>query len=266
MIDGFGRKITKLRVSVTDKCNLRCKYCMPKNKVKWMPREDILSLEEIAEVVGVASELGINKVRLTGGEPLVRRNIIKLIKMIRDIKGIDDIAITTNGILLAEYAKELVEAGLDRVNISLDAVDPDRFSEITGGGDVTKVFQGIDAAIKAGLKPIKINCVVRKSSDEADAKAVKAYADSKNLKTRFIRLMNLKTGDFSVVEGGEGGNCEICNRMRLLSDGTIRPCLFSDIGFNVRKHGIKEAFELAAKHKPKMGGSCLQHWMHSIGG
>jgi len=266
MIDPFGREITKLRISVTDRCNLRCQYCAPKEKVNWLNRNEILSLEKIAEVAKIGSELGLTKIRLTGGEPLMRKNIVKLIQMLNELPKVKDIAITTNGILLEQYAKSLVKAGLNRINISLDTLDPEKFYQLTGGGDLTKVLRGIEAAIDAGLKPIKLNCVVQTNSNESDAEQIRTFAKEKGIKARFIRLMNLKTGDFSVVEGGEGGNCKICNRMRLLCDGTIRPCLFSDIGFNIKQHGIEKAFELAAANKPKMGGSCLQYWMQQIGG
>lgn len=266
MIDQFGREITKLRISVTDRCNLRCQYCAPKEEIKWRKRNEILSLEKIAEVAQVGSELGLTNIRLTGGEPLARKNIVKLVQMLNALPKIEDIAITTNGIFLEQYAKDLVRAGLNRINISLDTLDPEKFYRLTSGGDLAKVLRGIDAAIDAGLKPIKLNCVVQENSNEADAEAIKAFAKEKGIKARFIRLMNLKTGDFSVVEGGEGGDCKICNRIRLLCDGTIRPCLFSDIGFNIKQYGIEKAFELAAANKPKMGGSCLKHWMQQIGG
>jgi cyclic pyranopterin phosphate synthase len=265
MQDNFGRQITKMRISVTDRCNLHCKYCMP-HKVKWLPHKKILSLEEIAEVATVAATMGIDQIRLTGGEPLLRKNICKLIQALKKINGITEVAMTTNGVLLNKFAKKLFESGLDRINISLDTLDQKKFSEITKGGNIKKVLAGIDAAIDAGLHPIKLNCVIEQSSQEADAQAIKNYATERNIKARFIKLMNLKNGHFSGVEGGNSGNCEICNRIRLLCDGSIKPCLFSDIEFNVRKLGIKQALEMAAKHKPKMGGSCLERWMYEIGG
>lgn len=266
MKDRFGRVITKLRISVTDRCNFRCQYCMSEKSVNWKDKKDILTLEEITDAVRIAASMGITHIRLTGGEPLLRQNLVALIKEIKTIPDIQEIAMTTNGILLPAFAQSLADAGLQRVNISVDTIDPKRFREVTQGGDLKQVFNGIDAAISAGLTPIKINCVVRESSSETEAQGVKAYAERKGIKAQFIRLMNLKTGIFSTVEGGEGGNCKICNRIRLLCDGTVRPCLFSDIGFNVRQYGAKQAFTLALAHKPEMGGSCLQHWMNQIGG
>lgn len=266
LTDPFGREITKLRIAVTDRCNLRCWYCMPESNIEYLPHEKILSFKEITDVVEIAANLGIKKIKITGGEPLLRNNISQLIKMLSAIKNIDDISMTTNGILLTEFAEQLAANGLNRVNISMDTLDSEQFCYLTSGGDINKVLAGIDAALKAGLMPIKINCVVEKSANESHAQTVKKYAADKNIKVQFIRLMNLQKGTFSVVEGGEGGRCEICNRIRLLCDGSIRPCLFSDISFNIREFGIEKALELAIKNKPKMGGSCLQNWMYQMGG
>lgn len=266
MIDSFGRNITKLRLSVTDRCNLRCFYCMPKKPIRFLSKEKILSFDEMIEIVKIIAKKGINSIRITGGEPLMRKNICELIYRIANVEGIQDVSMTTNGILLAKYAKALKKAGLHRINVSLDTLNSERFREMTAGGELSEVLNGIEKAIEADLNPIKLNCVVRESSDEEDAKEIKAYAKAKKIKARFIRLMNLKTGDFSVVEGGEGGNCKICNRLRLLCDGTVKSCLFSDIGFNIREWGIEKALTLALENKPEMGGSCLTQWMNSIGG
>jgi len=266
MQDNYGREITKMRISVTDRCNLHCKYCKPNKDVKLLPHKEILSLEEIAEVVTVAAGMGIDQVRLTGGEPLMRRGICQLIKKIKKINGITEVSLTTNGILLPKFVKKLVASGLDRINISLDTLDAKKFCAMTRGGNIKAVLKGIDAAIAAGLQPIKLNCVVEVSSQEDDAQTIKNYAEEKGIKARFIRLMRLKDGHFSKIEGGSGGDCKICNRIRLLCDGSIRPCLFSDIEFNVRKLGVKKALEMAVKHKPKMGGSCFERWMYQIGG
>jgi len=266
MIDGFGRKITYLRISVTDRCNLRCRYCMPEDGVELLRHEDILSFEEIIEITKTAVEMGITKVRLTGGEPLVRRGVINLVAEIAAIKGIEDFAMTTNGILLSQYAKSLADAGLKRVNISLDMIDADRYQQLTRCGDINDVLNGIEAAQKAGLDPIKLNCVHGQFSEPSDVQAVKEFGKSKSLQVRTIRQMFFETGCFSVVEGGNGGNCASCNRLRLSSDGKIRPCLFSDISFNVRQLGVKQALEAAVAHKPKAGGPCSNNFMHRIGG
>jgi cyclic pyranopterin phosphate synthase len=266
MKDRFGRSIEYLRVSVTDRCNLRCRYCMPEEGVTFIPREKILSYEEIAEVVRVAARHGVWKVRLTGGEPLVRRDVSRLVAMLAPIPGVRDLAMTTNGLLLARFAEELAKAGLRRVNVSLDALDAARFREITRGGDVRQVLAGIEAARKAGLVPIKLNCVVEEHAGEQDARAVAQWGREKGFEVRFIRRMNLAQGAFSLVEGGSGGDCAHCNRLRLSADGFLRPCLFSDLRVSVRELGPERAFEEALRRKPKAGDRNRAGGMHSIGG
>jgi len=271
MIDAFGRRINYLRISVTDRCNLRCRYCMPPEGVPLVWREDLLSYEEIAEVAREAASRGVNKIRLTGGEPLVRRDLVRLVAMLAEIDGIRDLAMTTNGTLLARHARELARAGLHRVNVSLDAIDPARFAAITRGGDVRQVLAGIAAAAATGLTPIRLNCVVEPDCSHTDARAsdardVAAYAAANGFEARFIRQMNLSGGTFSVVEGGHGGNCPRCNRLRLTNDGYVRPCLFSDLGFSVREHGAAEALALALNDKPRSGSACTTLAMHAIGG
>jgi cyclic pyranopterin phosphate synthase len=165
-VDSFNRSISYLRVSVTDRCNLRCVYCMPPEGVAWVPHENILRFEEIARIVRLGAELGITKVRLTGGEPLVRTGIVSLVAMIAAIAGVDDIAMTTNGILLADYAQELASAGLHRVNVSLDTLRPDRFRAITRLGNIEDVERGIAAAREAGLEPVKVNTVLMRGVND----------------------------------------------------------------------------------------------------
>ncbi len=266
MKDRFGRTIDYLRVSVTDRCNLRCHYCMPAGPVALLRQEDILSFEKIAEVVEVAVGMGFTKVRLTGGEPLVRRDIDVLVRMLAEVEGIEDLSMSTNGILLTDYAHVLSVAGLHRVNISLDSIDPQRYADISGGGDVQRVFAGIEAARNVGLLPIKLNCVVTESSAEPDALAVAEFARENDLQVRFIRMMDMATGTFSVVEGGSGGDCPRCNRLRLSSEGLVRPCLFSDLGFSVRELGTRSAIERAIREKPEAGAPCTHNWMYGIGG
>ncbi len=266
MYDRFNRKINYLRISVTDRCNLRCVYCMPAEGIEMVGHNEILSFDEIVEVTNVAVSMGVDKVRITGGEPLVRKGIIGLIKMISAIRGINDLAMTTNGILLHRFAGSLAEAGLNRVNISLDTMDPGKYRSITRLGNIEDVFLGIEAAQQAGLEPIKINCVVKKSSDEPDALAVKKFALENNLIVRFIPEMNLETGTFSIVEGGDGGNCKMCNRLRLTATGKIKPCLFSDIEFDVRELGPEAAINLALRNKPQSGTVNHVNRFHNIGG
>jgi cyclic pyranopterin phosphate synthase len=239
---------------------------MPEAGVQLLRKEEILSLEEIAEVVKVGAKLGIKKIRLTGGEPLVRKGIVELVEMINQVEGIEEITMTTNGARLPKFAEPLKKAGLDRINISLDSVDPDQYERITRGGNLKKVFEGIRAAKNAGLTPIKINVV--KFSDEANQQTdlIKKFATDEGLQVRFITQMDLRTGEFTQVEGGDGGNCAICNRLRLLADGTIKPCLFSNKGFNIKEYGIENAFLKALNVKPKKGAVNQIGSFYNIGG
>ena len=266
MYDSFNRRINYLRISVTDRCNLRCVYCMPAEGVPLLRHQDILSFDEIVEVTKTAVKLGVDKVRITGGEPLVRKGIVDLVKMIARIDGISDLSMTTNGTFLETFAQPLADAGLHRVNISLDTIDPEKYRQITRLGDIQQVFRGIEAARKAGLFPIKINCVVKNNSSEPDALQVKAFAEKENLLVRFIPEMNLEKGDFGVVEGGEGGNCKMCNRLRLTASGKIKPCLFSDLEFDVRQLGPEIALKMALGEKPKTGLINTVNGFSNIGG
>lgn len=194
LYDSYQRPIDYLRVSVTDRCNLRCVYCMPPEGVPWREHAEILTFEEIALVVRVAAELGIRKVRLTGGEPLVRRGIVQLVGYLAEIPGIEDLSMTTNGLLLASMARDLAAAGLQRVNVSLDSLDPERFARLTRGGALENVLAGIDAAVNAGLQPLKINTVVIRgwNDDEVLQFAEKARRDGWHV--RFIEFMPVGRG------------------------------------------------------------------------
>lgn len=265
MFDRYKRKINYLRISVTDRCNLRCSYCMPEEGIRLLDHSDILSFEEIADFTRMAVANGITKVRLTGGEPLVRKNIVELVAMLASIDGLVNLSMTTNGILLSEHAIDLKKAGLNRINISLDTVNPDKFCQITRNGELTKVLEGIDAARNAGLEPIKINCVLLGEPDDETQK-LKKFCEDHGLSLRFIHQMNLKTGEFSTVEGGEGGNCSKCNRVRLLANGDIKPCLFSDLAYNIRKLGHQEALNLTIGNKPRSGTYNQSGEFYNIGG
>jgi len=263
--DPFGRTISYLRISVTDKCNLRCVYCMPEEGVRLLSHDDVLSFEEIASFTRAAVSMGITKVRLTGGEPLVRRDIVTLVEMLAAIEGIQDFAMTTNGILLEEFAQPLAAAGLQRVNISLDSMNADQYAAITRGGDIQAVVAGLRAAQNAGLTPIKLNCVIQETPAEPDAQAVLAFGHSQGCEVRFIKRMHLATGEFSTVIGGTGGDCPRCNRLRLSCNGLVRPCLFCDLGFSIREMGAVEAIRRAVAAKPKCGATS-NALFHSIGG
>ncbi len=266
MFDCFNREINYLRISVTDRCNLRCTYCMPAGGVKLLSHSDILSFNEIIAVIKHGVKRGINKIRITGGEPLVRKGIVELTAMIANIDGITDLAMTTNAILLPKYASDLFNAGLQRVNISLDTLDEKKFNEITRVGKLNDVLKGIEAAQKAGLSPIKLNCVVKKTSMEPNAEQVAKYAKQNELLVRFIPEMDLGKGKFGIVEGGDGGNCSICNRLRLTANGMIKPCLFNDLAYNIRKLGIEEAYNKALGNKPLSGHKNKTGSFYNIGG
>jgi GTP 3',8-cyclase len=264
--DRFNREINYLRISVTDRCNLRCRYCMPEEGIRLLRHKDIVTFDEISGFTKVAVGKGITKVRITGGEPLVRKGIVTLVDMISGIEGITDLSMTTNGILLKEYASDLKKAGLHRVNISLDTTDPERFSYITRGGNIDDVFDGIKAAKDAGLLPVKINCVIIDSKEEEDARRVTFFCRENNLEIRYIKQMDLVNGHFSTVVGGIGGNCALCNRLRLTSDGKLKPCLFNDVSFDIRELGYEEAFKKAIEHKPECGSNNSSGEFYNIGG
>lgn len=197
-IDQHGRTIDYLRISVTDRCNLRCIYCMPEEGVGWKPHDAMLSLEEIAQFVRIAAGEGFKRIRLTGGEPLVRLGIEELVKDIHDTPGIESVAMTTNGILLPKKAEQLKTAGLSRVNISLDTLDPEQFRAITRWGNIEDVFVGIDAALAVGFKPVKINAVVVRRLHQ-DLLAFVRMSMDRPLHVRFIEYMPVGNAC-----GGEG--------------------------------------------------------------
>jgi cyclic pyranopterin phosphate synthase len=239
---------------------------MPAEGVPMMHHEDILRYVEIIEVVKVAVGFGIDKIRITGGEPLVRKGVVDLVRMIAEIPEILDLSMTTNGLLLGKYANELKNAGLQRVNVSLDAIDPVRYRELTRTGDVTQVIRGIDAALAAGLTPLKINCVIRNSADEPDARMVGEFGRKMGVEVRYIPEMDLETGYFRGIIGGDGGNCSACNRLRLTSNGLIRPCLFSNSAYSVRELGARRAIELALENKPACGSVNTTGEFYNLGG
>lgn len=265
MFDCFNRSINYLRISVTDRCNLRCTYCMPEDGIRLLNHSDLLSFEEIADFTRIAVANGMTKVRLTGGEPLVRKGIANLVKMLASIDGLEDLSMTTNGVLLSKFAADLKKAGLNRINISLDTVNPDLFCQITRNGELAMVLEGIEAARKVGLEPIKINCVLLGQPDE-ETRKLKDFCSEQDLSLRFIHQMNLKTGEFSAVKGGEGGNCSKCNRVRLLANGDIKPCLFNDLVYNIRRLGHQEALDLALGNKPRSGTYNKSGEFYNIGG
>ena len=313
MKDRFGRNITYLRISVTDLCNLRCKYCMPESGVESLCHSDILSIEEIVEIVKVASKNGIKKIRLTGGEPLVRRGFINLCKQISEINEIEDIAITTNGVYLKEMADELFENKVRRINFSLDTLIKEKYNDITRRNDFDKTMESLFYAIKKGFK-VKINVVLIGGFNDDEIQDFVNLANDYDLEVRFIELMEIgETAnwskdkfvsnkivlekvpelEFDGVSGvakiykikGQKGRiglispiscsfCEDCNRIRLTSDGKLKPCLHSKDEINLKglsgeeleevfKRGI---FEKPEKHHLEDGKSESARDMNKIGG
>lgn len=198
--DNFHRKIDYMRVSITDRCNLRCIYCMPPQGLAPIEHKEILSYEEIMRVLRSAVKFGVRKIRITGGEPLVRKNITHLIKLIKEIEGIEDLSMTTNGVLLENYAEELSAAGLNRINVSLDSLKPEKYAEITRGGELNVVLQGIEAAEIAGLKPVKINMVPIRGINDNEIIDFAKLTEKHDYQVRFIEFMPFGTEDLWTPE------------------------------------------------------------------
>jgi cyclic pyranopterin phosphate synthase len=208
LVDSWGREIRSLRISVTDKCNFRCRYCMPAEGLEWLPREEVLSFEEIARLVRVLSEMGVDEVRLTGGEPLVRRDLPVLVSFLAEIPGVRDLSLTTNGVLLDRLAGPLVEAGLRRLNVSLDSLSHVRFAEITRRDALDRVLAGLEEAERyPELRPIKVNCVAIRGFTEEEVPALAELARRKPYVVRFIEFMPLDADEAwkedEVLTGGE---------------------------------------------------------------
>ncbi len=189
LADAFARPIEYLRISVTDKCNLRCVYCMPEGGLPWLRRDEILSYEEIAQIVEASASVGVRSIRLTGGEPLLRRHLERLVSMLARVPGIEDLALSTNGLLLEEQLEGLVAAGLRRVNISLDTLRPDRFESIARRPGLDRVLASIEAAIARGLEPVKINCVVMRGRNDDEVAEFAELSRRLPVAVRFIEAM-----------------------------------------------------------------------------
>jgi len=271
--DKFGREIKYLRVSVTDRCNFRCKYCMPTNEFKHICHSDIISYEDMLFAIEVFSELGVRKVRVTGGEPLVRKDIDSFLKSVGDLKKLEEVTLTTNGALLERFADDIKAAGIQRINVSLDSLKPERYKEITGGFNLEKIIDGIKHAQRSGIGPVKTNMVVIKGYNDDEILDFCEFSAKNRIITRFIEFMpvgnhdewreeNIMYGDeilkmiesqYGVKEikkaklAGPAKNyelsngamigiitpisnhfCSECDKLRLTSDGKLRPCLLSD--------------------------------------
>ena len=209
MLDKFNRDINYLRVSITDRCNLRCLYCMPKEGLSLLGHEDILRYEEISRIIGVAVNMGIRKIRITGGEPLIRRGAVDFIDSLKAMPDISDISLTTNGILLESLAEKLYHAGVKRINISLDSLNPDKYRHITRGGDLNAVLRGIDEVYRIGFSPIKINIVAIKGFNDDELLDFAKLSIDKPYQIRFIELMTI-------------GRAVLDNNSKYLSNEVVR--------------------------------------------
>lgn len=265
MFDRYERDITYLRISVTDKCNLRCTYCMPAEGVPRRRHEDLLSLEQLADAARAAASLGVTKVRLTGGEPLVRRGIVELVRMIAAIPALEHLGMTTNGTLLAPPARALREAGLKSVNVSLDTLDPSRYAAVTRGGRLQDALDGIRAAQAAGL-PVKLNMVVLPDTTAADRRAMGRFADERGARLQLINHFDLARRKADGYEFDRPPRCTACNRIRLLADGTLKPCLHSNDELRFDPSRPAGSIREAILAKPLRGGTCTNRPMQEIGG
>jgi cyclic pyranopterin phosphate synthase len=268
MFDSYNRKIDYLRISVTDRCNLRCTYCMPEQGIRLKSHFDILPYEQIVRIAAAAAGLGIRKVRLTGGEPLVRRNVAFLVRELKGIPGIAEVSMTSNGTLLDRHAGELKRAGLDRLNISLDTLDPETYRRITRNGEIAAALAGIRAARDAGFAGIKINMVLIPGINQDDLAAMSEFCSANGLLLQRIHrysLSDLRSAR-SGLEAERPPDCQVCNRMRLTVDGKLKPCLFSDREFPVDLSDIEASLERAVRAKPLRGVSCGNRGIWQIGG
>ena len=271
MQDPFGRAITYLRVSITDRCNLRCSYCIPEREVRWVRREDRLSFEEMRDFAAEAAALGLTKVRITGGEPLLRRDVVRFVEMLAAIPGLTDRALTTNGTRLAPLAGALKRAGLGRVNISLDTLKPAVYARLTGGGALDEALAGIAAAKEAGLDPVKINFVILPGVNTDEIEAMGRFCRDRGLQLQYIEAMDLRGQKSQALRfhmATRPGRCEECNKLRLACDGRLMPCLFSDRSINIKDYRgrYREAITESVALKPRQGGSFSHGAMNRIGG
>ena len=314
MIDGYGRTIEYMRISITDRCNLRCRYCMP-DGVELVPMSDILSFEEIEEICRAAAGLGIKKIKVTGGEPLVRRGCAAFIGRLKKIPGIEEVTLTTNGVLLTRQIYALCENGLDAVNVSLDTLSRCNYEQITGKDELLHVLEGIQAVLDAGIR-IKINSVLQKGQNDTEWRHLLELAKSEPIDVRFIEMMpigygkqfetiynediqqkireiypNLKEdtrvhgngpatyyyipgfkGSIGFISAIHGKFCNTCNRIRLTSQGMVKPCLCYGKSYNLKeilrnsgeslgtegmKLLLKQRLQTAILEKPEQ--HCFEH-------
>jgi cyclic pyranopterin phosphate synthase len=256
MFDSFNREINYLRVSVTDRCNLRCTYCMPKTGIRLKSHFDILPYEKIVSIVAAAAKMGIDKIRLTGGEPLVRKNIAFLVRELKVVPGVSEVSMTSNGTLL------------DRLNISLDTLDAGKYRQITRGGGIERVFAGLAAARKAGFTRTKINMVLIPGFNGNEVESMKKFCAENGMLLQ--RIHHYSLCDHEIVQKEMAAerplSCNACNRLRLTADGKLKSCLFSDREFAVDFSAIPASLEKAVLAKPRHGVACRNRENWQIGG
>lgn len=299
MIDGYGRTIDYMRISVTDRCDLRCRYCMPAEGIEKVAMSRILTYEEILRICRVAVEIGIRRFKITGGEPLVRKGCTSLVREMKQIPGVEQVTLTTNGQQLAEKIDELAEAGIDGLNISMDSLREERYAYVTGGGDLRRTLEAIDKSIGTGIKT-KINCLLQKQFNEDEIADFAAFAFAKDIDVRFIEIMPVgygnpdaglsndevlavlkerypqleqdetvhgngpavyyrlpgKDGAIGLISAMNHNFCSSCNRIRLTSQGLVKPCLCYEDGVDLMQalaegdDALKAALEEAVRSKP----------------
>jgi cyclic pyranopterin phosphate synthase len=268
MFDTYNRRINYLRVSVTDRCNLRCTYCMPEAGIQLKRHADILPYEKIVSIVAAAAKMGIHKIRLTGGEPLVRKNIAFLVRELKAVPGVSEVSMTSNGMLMDLLAVELKQSGLDRLNISLDTLDAGKYRKITRNGDIERVFAGIHAARKAGFASTKINMVLIPEFNDNEVEAMGKFCLENDLILQRIHHYSLQDMKIARQElaAERPLSCHVCNRLRLTADGKLKSCLFSDREFAVDFTDIPASLEKAVQAKPRHGVACRSRENWQIGG
>lgn len=268
MYDKFNRHIDYLRISVTDRCNLRCIYCMPAEGVVSKNHTDILPYEKMVEVAREAIAIGIKKIRLTGGEPLVRKGILSLVQQLKTLTGLKELTITTNGILLDKMALPLKDAGIDRINISLDTLDREKYHQLTRIGYIEEVMKGIDAVIAAGFLNTKINMVLLPGVNDDEVPAMKEFCQRNHFQLQRINhysLSNIHSINRD-YQAERPRSCQLCNRIRLTSDGKLKPCLFSDIEIPLDFSDLKKSLIQTIQAKPAAGTCNVSRQNWQIGG
>jgi len=265
MYDSYNRRIDYLRISVTDKCNLRCRYCLPEEGVPVRRHGEMLRHERIVEVVRAGVHLGLTKIRLTGGEPLVKRGIVELAAMIRCVPGVQHLAMTTNGTLLSALAAPLRRAGLDSLNVSLDTLDPQRYRYLTRWGELADALAGVEAALREGF-PLKINMVVLEDTTALEIERMRAFCREKGARLQLINHFALDRTKRQDYRFDRPPKCADCNKIRLLADGQLKPCLHSDLEIPLDPADIEGSLRRTILAKPANGLVCTNRSMAQIGG